>query len=92
MKKKSVFFKIQLNFLNKPLFEGLPTDYYVYYFYRSRGCYQCVQLDLKNDNIIQYRESYCVGGDSLERICSQLDPLSLPQIIVRGKNCDVWWD
>ncbi len=31
MKKKSIFFQIQLNFFNKPLFEGLPTDYICFY-------------------------------------------------------------
>ncbi|KAI0232959.1 hypothetical protein LSAT2_016739 [Lamellibrachia satsuma] len=51
------------------------------------GCYTCVLMKQRHTNILQFKESYCVGKDNFYNICSQIGLKSMMYVLIRGMWC-----
>ncbi|KAK2191906.1 hypothetical protein NP493_43g07000 [Ridgeia piscesae] len=55
------------------------------YFFccREVGCYTCILMKQRHRNILQFKESYCVGKDNFYKICSQIGLQTLLHVLIR---------
>lgn len=38
----------------------------------NKGCYKCMVFTPQHDNLLQYKESYCVNDDKIESVCGEI--------------------
>ncbi|OWF42130.1 uncharacterized protein LOC110461527 [Mizuhopecten yessoensis] len=56
---------------------------------RSSSCYRCMVITKRADNILQYKESLCFGGNSIESVCEKINGDATLHTIVRVPSVPV---